>query len=770
MATVEKPTTDAASSDRSKNGNGKYKVIGTRPIRHDGVDKVTGRAKYGADIDLTGMLHGAILRSPHPHARILSIDTSIAKALKGVAAVITGADMPDVLSRVSSLGEGAVDVEHLSQNVLARGKVLYKGHSVAAVAAENAHIAAEATKLIDVTYETLPPVLTTEEAMRDDAPILLENLRTDSLAGESSDRPTNIAKHFRYETGDIAKGFSEAAVVVEREFRTATVHQGYIEPHNATVFWNADGHLTVWTSTQGSFLVRQQMSDLLAVPVSKIKVVPMEIGGGFGGKIAVYLAPQAAIMSQMTGRPVKFVMDRAACFEATGPTPGSAMRVKIGADSEGRITAAEAWLAYEAGAFPGSPVNPGCMCVFACYDVPNGRIDGYDVVVNKPRTNAYRAPGATNAAFATETVIDEICEKLDIDPLEFRLKNAAKEGTRRMDGPVFSRIGMFETVEAIKNCEHARTPLEGKCQGRGVASGFWFNAGLQSSVTASVNTDGTVALIEGSTDIGGSRASIAMQLAETLGIAAEDVNPTVVDTDSIGYTEVTGGSRVTYATGWAAYEAARDIQRQLVTRAATIWDVDPSSVRYEEGCILGPDDKTFTFSELAAQINKTGEPIVGRGTSNHNKPGGAFATHMVDVEVDPDTGKVEILRYTASQDVGTAIHPSYVEGQMQGGSVQGIGWALNEEYFYDSEGVMRNASFLDYRIPTCYDVPMIDTIIVEVPNPDHPYGVRGAGEVPIVPPPAAIANAISQAVGIRMSELPMSPPRLLHEILAKAER
>jgi len=769
MATTEKP---AAADTKPQ-----YKVIGTRPIRHDGTDKVTGRAKYGADIKLSGMLHGAILRSPHGHARIKCIDTSKAAALAGVRAVVTSADMPDVESQVADLGEGAVNVAHLSCNVLAQGKVLYKGHQVAAVAADTVHIAEEAIKLIDVEYEPLPVVLDVEQAMHDDAPILLQRLRTKSLAGEEADKPTNVAQHFRYEQGNIEQGFGAAKVVVEREFHTATVHQGYIEPHNATALWNSDGHLTVWTSTQGSFMVRQQLSDLLGLPVSQITVVPMEIGGGFGGKIAVYMQPVAALLSKKCGQPVQLLMDRASVFEATGPTPGSKMRVKIGADAEGRITAAEAWMAFEAGAFPGSPINPGCMCVFACYHIQNARVDGYDVVVNKPRSNAYRAPGSTQAAFATETVVDEICEQLEIDPLEFRLKNAATEGTRRVDGPIFPRIGMWETVEAIKNSEHWKTPLEkpqsgspsrpaGK-RGRGVATGFWFNAGLKSSVAAAVNSDGTVGLIEGSTDIGGTRASIAMQLAETLGIAAEDVHPQVVDTDSVGYNDVTGGSRVTFATGWAAYEAGLDIQRQMVERAALLWDVDPSKVRYEDGHIYGPGDNAFTFKELAAKASRKGEPILGRGSANPKKPGGAFATHVVDLEVDPDTGKVQILRYTAAQDAGTAIHPAYVEGQMQGGVAQGIGWALNEEYVYGSAGAMQNASFLDYRIPTAYDLPMIDTIIVEVPNPGHPYGVRGAGEVPIVPPPAAIANAIYNAVGVRMHDLPMSPPRLLQAMLTR---
>ena len=277
--------------------------------------------------------------------------------------------------------------------------------------------------------------------------------------------------------------------------------------------------------------------------------------------------------------------------------------------------------------------------------------------------------------------------------------------------------------------------------------------------------DGTISLLEGSTDIGGTRASLSMQLAETLGIAAEDIKPAVVDTDSVGYNDVTGGSRVTFSTGIAVHNAGLEMRRQLIERAADIWEVDASDVQYENGEVRGPEGKVFTFRELAAKVHATGEPITVKGTSGSENQAGAFGTHCVDVEVDPETGKVDVLRYTIAQDCGTAIHPAYVEGQMQGGAVQGIGWALNEEYVFDEQGAMRNATFLDYRIPTCYDLPMMDTIIVEVPDPQHPYGVRGVGEVPIVPPPAALVAAIYQAVGVRMRELPASPPRLLHQIL-----
>jgi CO/xanthine dehydrogenase Mo-binding subunit len=745
-----------------------FKVIGTRPIRHDGVDKVTGRAVYGADVQLAGLLHGRVLRSPIAHGRIRKIDASKALALPGVEAVVTRDDFPETGDRVAELGEGAINVRHLSCNCMAREKALYKGQPVAAVAASTPHIAEEALKLIRIEYEALPPVVDVLAAMKDNAPLLHDGLVTESL-GQPTGKQSNIAKHLRFQIGDVDKAFAEAAVVIEREFHTATVHQGYIEPHNATAMWNADGMLTIWCSTQGAFTVRAQVAELLSIPLARIRVVPMEIGGGFGGKIRVYLEPVAAVLSRKTGRPVKITMNRADVFEGTGPTPGSYIRVKMAADASGRLTAGQAYLAYEAGAFPGSPVAPGCMCIFACYDVPNVLIDGYDVVVNKPATSAYRAPGATNAAFASETVVDEICEKLKIDPLDFRLKNSAKEGTRRADGPVYPQIGMIETAQAAKAHPHYHAPLGGPNRGRGVASGFWFNIGLKSSATASVNADGTVSLVEGSTDIGGTRTSIAMQLAEALGIRAEDVKPVVADTDMVGYTDVTGGSRVTFATGWAAYEAAQDIKRQMIDRAAAIWAVPAESVAYEDGVLTCKADtsKRFTFAELAGKLHATGGTIVGRASVDPQGVGGGFATHVVDVEVDPDTGKVTVLRYTAVQDVGRAIHPSYVEGQIQGGTVQGIGWGLNEEYFYNDRGEMTNATFLDYRMPTSLDLPMIDTVLVEVPNPGHPYGVRGVGEVPIVPPPAALANAIYRAVGVRMRVLPMSPGRVCKEILAK---
>jgi xanthine dehydrogenase molybdenum-binding subunit len=744
-----------------------YSVIGTRPVRHDGVDKVTGRALYGADFQMAGLLYGHILRSPHAHARIRRIDIGKAAVLPGVKAVVTAVDFPQTPDRIVDLGEGDTPLSYARGNVLATGKVLYKGHAIAAVAAVSVHIAEEAAGLIEVDYEVLPCVLTAPEAMQDGAPILHEDLKTKEF-GEQTGRVSNISEHFRHVMGDIEAGFAEADTIVEREFNTATVHQGYIEPHNATALWNNDGRILIWCSTQGSFAVRDATACLMDVPVSRVKVTPMEIGGGFGGKIPVYLEPVAALLSKKTGKPVKIVMSRKDVFEGSGPTPGSYIKVKIGVKKDGRITAAQGYLAYEAGAYPGAMVGAGAMCVFAVYDIPNVVIDGFDVVVNKPSTAAYRAPGATNAAFATETVVDEIAEKLAIDPLDFRLKNAAKEGTRRADGPKYRRVGCIEVIEAMKNHPHYSAPLGGPNRGRGVAVGFWFNVGLPSSCTISVTADGTVNLVEGSTDIGGTRTSIAMQAAEVLGIPAEDVRPTVVDTDSVGFTAVTGGSRTTFATGWAAYEAAQDVVRQMKERAAKLWETDADSVAMERG-VFRAGGKSIAFQELAARLDQTGGPVVGRGAVNPRGVGGSFSGNIVDVEVDPDTGKVSILRFTAVQDAGKAIHPSYVEGQMQGGSVQGIGWALNEEYYMNRDGAMVNSSLLDYRMPTALDLPMIETVIVEVPNPGHPFGVRGVGEANIVPPPAAIANAIYGAAGVRMYRLPMNPPAIMEAIWSQRD-
>ncbi len=750
-----------------------YKVIGTRPIRHDGLDKVTGRAIYGADLHLPGLVWGAVLRSPHAHANIKSLDVSAAEKMPGVLAVITSKDMPRAESKMVDLGEGAVNEKHESDRILASSKVVFRGQPIAAVAAADRNTAEEAVKLIRVEYEPLRPVLTVEEAMAKGAPVILGDLVGDDL-GEKV-KKTNVAKHFRHEFGDVAKGFRAAKHTIERSFKMSMTHQGYIEPHNATAMWDEDDRVRLWTSTQGAFAVRKQMAGLLHLDESRVKVTPLEIGGGFGGKIPVYLEPIAALLSKKARRPVKLVMERKAVFEATGPAPGGTLRVKVGVDAKGMLTAAESDIIFEAGGFPGSAVGAAAMCIYSPYNIPNMKIDGYDVLVNKPKSAPYRAPGAPQAHFAMESVIDELCVKGGWDPIEFRIKNASKEGARRGDGVKFQSIGTVEVLDAARKSPHWKSTLkketpEGKRRGRGIASGYWFNIGLKSAVNLSVNGDGTVALVEGSTDIGGSRASIAMMAAEVLGIPAHDVRPTVVDTDTIGYTDVTGGSRTTYATGFAAFLAANNLLEVLKERAAKLWDLKPGDVQFKDGSFSARKDSELrmSFKELAAKLGETGGPVTATGSADPTAAGGALGTHIVDVEVDPETGKTDIIRYTIVQDAGRAIHPSYVEGQMQGGVVQGIGWALNEEYYMTKDGAMANSSFLDYRMPTTLDLPEIETHIVEVFNPGHPFGVRGVGEVPIAPPVAAIANALYDAVGVRLYETPFKPGRILEAMAAKS--
>ncbi len=752
-----------------------YKVIGTRPIRHDGYEKVTGAAKYGADIQLTGMLHGKVLRSPHAHARIRSIDTSKAEALPGVTAVVTAKDFPIINDRVIDLAETQGNVRLMAEHVMASHKALYKGHAVAALAATSPHIAEEAIGLIEVDYDVLEPVLNLHDAMKEGAPLLHDNLTTHFKVerfarGDDTGVKSNIAGHIQHKLGDVERGFKEADVIVEREFHTQTVHQGYIEPHASTATWGLDGRLTIWTCTQGSFAIRSSTAGMLGIPESMVKVIPTEIGGGFGAKITTYLEPLAAILSRKSGRPVKLVMSRKEVFEGTGPTSASNMRTKIGATKDGKITAAQVWMAFEAGAFPGSPIGGATLCATGPYNIENLLVDGYDVVVNKQKVQAYRAPGQPQGAFAVEPVIDELAEKLGMDPLEFRLKNAVKEGDRMPNGVAHARFGCKEVQEAMKAHPHYSAPLGGPNRGRGVALGYRWQAGQVSSAAIIVNSNGTINLITGSVDIGGSRTAVAMQAAEVLGLRAEDVSPTVVDTDTIGYTAVTGGSRTAFDTGLAAIKAAEEIVRQMKARAALLWEVEPDDVTFEDGTfVCAKTEDRMTFKELSGRLMRTGGPVSCSLSATSTGVGPIIAGNIVDVEVDPETGKVDILRFTAFLDVGTAVHPSYVEGQIQGGTVQGIGWALNEGYVYTSDGTVVNSSFLDYRMPTSLDVPMIEAVMIEVPNPRHPFGLRGVGEAPIIPPLPALANAVSHAIGVRMNTLPMSPDVILAALESKRE-
>ncbi|MYG79389.1 MAG: xanthine dehydrogenase family protein molybdopterin-binding subunit [Acidimicrobiaceae bacterium] len=735
-----------------------YKYVGTRPVRHDGLEKVTGRARFAADLNMSGQLHGIVVRSPHAHARIVSIDTSEAEAMAGVKAVITGDDFPAV-----EPGHRQYD---MCINVIARDKVLYEGHAVAAVAASTRDQAQAAAAAVKVEYEVLPAVLTIDQAMAPGAPLLHAHMMT-AGANPPAEEPSNISNVTRFSGGELDAGLAEADLVIEREFTTQPVHQGYIEPHACVADTGQDGHTTIWCSSQGHFNVRSSTATLLGWENTRIRVIPAEIGGGFGGKTTIYLEPLAVALSAKAGRPVKMVMTRDEVFRATGPAPGTKLRIKLGVKRDGTLVAGDAYLIYTNGAYAGPGGLLGAMTVFESYKIPNFEIEALDVVINTARSAAYRAPAAPLTAYAMETMLDEIAEELGIDPIDFRIQNAVTEGDPSTMGFPFARIGFVECLEAVRDHPNYKAPL-GPNQGRGIAAGYWFNIGESSSATVNLNEDGTATVVTGSPDIGGSRASMALMAAEELGIDVYDIRPVVGDTEAVGFTDVTEGSRATFATGMAVVEACRRMVVELRGRAAKMMGVEVDDIDWVDGQAVytGSDgDKApLSVAEITAKAKRTGGPLTATGSLEAHGAGPGFAVHVCDLEVDPETGVVRVVRYTASQDAGTAIHPSYVEGQIQGGVAQGVGWALNEEYIYDSDGVMENPSFLDYRVPVASDLPMIDAIIVEVPNPAHPYGVRGVGETGIVPPIPAVANAIYGATGCRIRDLPMSPIRVLDAI------
>ncbi|MBD3647867.1 MAG: xanthine dehydrogenase family protein molybdopterin-binding subunit, partial [Pseudomonadales bacterium] len=604
-------------------------------------------------------------------------------------------------------------------------------------------------------------------AMKPKAPVIHDWVYTNGVNPKPS-KPSNVSARTEMGHGDVEAGFKEADVIIEKSYKTEQTHQGYIEPHACLASVNPDGTAEMWVTTQGHFVFRNTCAALLGMDIAQLRVTSSEIGGGFGGKTHVWIEPVALALSRKANRPVKLVMTREEVFRATGPTSSTSSDVKRGAKRDGTITAATVELRYQGGAFPGQWAMLGCMTAFACYDIRNQRSVGWDVIVNRPKTTAYRAPSAPMAAYAVESTMDLVAQELGMDPVELRLKNVAKEGTQAPYGPKWGPIGIEKTLEAVRDHPHRKAKL-GKNQGRGIACGFWFNIGGQTCTDINIGTDGTVSLALGTVDVGGSRASLAMIAAEELGIPYEQVKPHVADTSSLGHNDMTEGSRGTFSSGMATILAARNAIEVLKERAAKMWDIPVEDVVWEAGHAkaVGTEHDNLpplSLKEIAARSPRTGGPIAGHKEVVADGAGAGFASHICDVEVDPETGHTKILRYTVVQDAGKAIHPDYVEGQFQGGATQGIGWALNEEYIYGEDGRLQNPGFLDYRIPVCSDLPFIDTQILEIPNPNHPYGVRGVGETSIVPPLAAVGNAIANAVGVRMTHAPMSPPRILEAI------
>ena len=739
------------------NPDRKYKIIGTSPVKHDGFDKVTGRAKFAADAFLPGMLVGRFLRSPHPHAIVKSIDISKAEKIPGVKAVICRADFPEIKQ-----GTGAGDMTRIA---MAREKVYWEGHPVAAVAATSESAAKKALKAIKVVYEVLPHVIDPVEAMRPDAPILHDYLRTKGVKGADAEKKTNVVERLELCIGDADAGFKDADVIVEYSYDTKPMHQGYIEPQSCIANVSDDGQVELWCCTQAPWVYRDRLTEILGLDSSKIRIQQSELGGGFGGKTTFYTEPVAIVLSRKAKAPVKMTLARGEVLKATGPVSGTASRIRMGCKKDGTIVAADAELIFQTGPYTGSAFSNAPQAMLTRYDLKNVKTVSYEVVSNRPKVSSFRAPCVPQVIFGVEHVISEMAKKIGMDQIDFRLKNAIVEGHKTIYGETFNRIGFVETLQAAKACNHYKSKVP-KGQGRGIACGFWFNRGGETTGSMNLAPDGTVTMILGTADVAGSRMSMSMMAAEEFGIPVDRVRSILADTHSLGYNRVTAGSRTTFASGMIVVDSARKIIGELVRRAAKIWGVPEDGVIFEDGHCRPASSNVGTFTplsmkDIASKTTYTMGAISGHSEMNVTGAGPGFAVHIVDVAVDKETGLTEIKRYTIVEDAGKAISPLQVEGQFQGAAVQGIGWALNEEYIYGADGRLQNASFLDYRMPVASDVPMIDTIIVEVPNPRHPYGLRGVGEVPLTPAMAAIGNAIGEAIGIRPRSLPMSPPKVL---------
>ncbi len=744
---------------------GGLNVVGRRVPRIDAAERVTGAAVYPADFILRGMLHGMIKRSPYPHARILRIDLSRALALPGVRAAVTAADFPELPpGTFVQVGEGGADGWILSQINMARDKVFWAGQPVAAVAAEDRYTAAAALDLIEVEYEVLPAVMTIEESMRPGAPVLHANWYTRGIEPRPA-APSNLGARTVHARGDLKRGFAEAEVVVEERYSVDTAHQGYLEPNATVAQVMPDGMATVWASTQGVFTLELQLAAVLGRPQSQLKVVPLEIGGGFGGKIYAHIEPVTVKLAEKSGRPVRIVLSRHEVMIGTGPAPGAVIDVRIGARRDGTLTAMQARFLFDAGGFPELSTSLQMQACANLYVCPNLMLEGYDVVTNKPRSEAYRGPGGPQVAYAVEQAMDELARKLDLDPLELRRRNAAVTGSPMVAGTPFPTIGYTTILDRVSAHPCWRDPLPAgdKPRGRGLAIGYWRGTSMTSACHVALSGDGRLMVTIGAVDVSGMKTSIAQVAAEEFGLAIDEVLVQTGDTKSVGFTNVSAGSRVTRTMSAAVHAACQDALAQLKARAAEQLQCAAGDVVYADREFRRPGGASIPLRNLARSAMLDGA-IVGKGVSTRLPLGVEIGAHVCDVEVDPDTGQVTVLRYTAFQDVGRAVNPPAVEGQIEGSVAQGLGWALTEGFDYDAQGRLRNANLLDYRMPTALDLPPIECVIVETPVPDAPYGLRGVGEVPIVPPAAAVANAIARATGRRQTAMPMTPERVLRSL------
>jgi CO/xanthine dehydrogenase Mo-binding subunit len=772
MSTVMKTTRDV-------------KGIGLSILRPDAPEKVTGAVPYVADLSPRGLLHAKLLRSPHAHARILKIDVSRARALPGVRAVLTAADIPELKKKAPTRAHA----------VLAIDRVVFAGQPVAAVAADEPAIAEEALDLIDVQYEVLAVSADPLEAMKPGAPPVAdagteadtsEAMAHGSVAGVTTEakpaKAVNISQQSRLQRGDVTKALAESDVVIEKTYRVPMVHQGYLEPHAVLAQWDTAGNLTLWASTQGSFNTRSEVADVLEISENRIKVIPMECGGGFGGKIRALCEPITAILARATGRPVRYVMTRREELQAGMPAPQVIIRLKAGVKRDGTLMGLEGEAILESGAFSGAVLAVSGVFLASLYLWPNFDVKGLEVLTHKPSIAAYRAPVAPQTIFAIDSHMEQLAHAIGADPVEFRLRHLQREGDKMASGQAWLSNGAVEVLTRIaehplwkKRAEWKASSPQGRLRGTGLSLGGWLGGLQPTGATVRLNPDGTLQVLTGQVDIAGTNIALAQIAATAYGVDIDKVKITTGDTDVAPMTGLSAGSKSTYTVGVAVMQAAENARNQTLEIAAKELEASVHDLEIDDGKVVvrGVPNKGITL----AQIGKKGnlymskvEPVLGTSHPAFSVQAPAFCAQLAKIEIDPDTGELTLHDFVVVQDVGKAINPLQIEGQMQGGAVQSLGMALTEALMYDDKGRLTNPSLLDYRKLTAADLPNIETIIVEVPAPAGPFGARGVGEPPIVPAPAAIANAIEDATGARLTHLPLTPERIALELVAQGAR
>jgi CO/xanthine dehydrogenase Mo-binding subunit len=725
--------------------------------RKEGRGKVDGSTRFTGDLQLPGLMYVHLVLSHLPSALIRGIDVSAAVGAPGVLGVFTAADLPDV--------EAAGPDQPLAVD-----RVFFAGQPVAAVIAESEAAAADAAALVEIDFEALPAVANPEQAMLDGAPQVLE-ANADGAEGDASmhgaatesesepvQRPRNVSSVAHYKRGDVAAGLAASDTVVKATYRIAGVHHSFIEPHVSMVRPEPDGGMTIWAPTQGPFGVRDEIAKVLDAAPHEVRVISMPVGGGFGGKVML-LETLLALLARKVRRPLRLALTRQQEFLVGHPAPGATFEVELGAKNDGTLVALRTRYHYDNGATGGWHAGITGSFLGGTYRIPNFEITGYEVSTNKTPTDAYRAPGGPQAYFALESALDELASRLGIDPIELRLRNASREGDPNAEGAPWPRIAMVEVLEAARRHPLYTAPV-GPGEGVGVALGSWGGARSPAAAGCRVEPDGTVSILIGSPDISGSSTGLAMIAADAFGVSPDHVRVVIGDTSFAPQSPMAAGSQVTYSVGGAVHEAALEARRQLLEVATEELEAAPEDLEITDGrvTVKGSPSRFVEITKLVAlstEFMGRHRPINATGRSAVQSASPAFTVHIARVRADVETGAFQLTGYAAIQDVGRAINPPEVMGQIHGGSVQSIGRALGEQLAYDLEGQLRSGSFLDYELPTVDQIPLIDVQLIEVPSPVGPLGAKGVGEPPAIPGPAAVTNALARATGIRVREVPV---------------